>query len=727
MIRAVAANGANRAARRPFPLRQTFHPMKTRFLSAALAAMLFPSAAMAAPGFIRAVFSHPGSGYDGTSDIWTADGTTVVLQPDVYSYTTPEETTYAYAAYMWCEADTDYVFRGRYDDNLTVKIDNAMVIAKDKTECSGRIGMVSFSESAWHKIEVRCSNNKGSGGANSSWAFAGVWMKKGTSGTFEKLSDPGDGSLFRTDEPDGYEDHVIDVPDSNFTFSLNEDCASVTLIGATDDAKNLVVPESHMGLPVTTIGNGAFQNHTTLQRVVLPETVTSIGDSAFKGCIALTSCNIPNGVTAIPEYCFNGCSKLRRIVLPAGLKTIGTSAFNGCSSLETVNFPEGLTSVGNAAFLSCSSLKEAILPDSMTSLGPSVFSGCSILVKAHLPNGLKAVPSSVFSYCSKLSEVNVPNGITSISGSAFWDCQSLREIVIPATVTSVGVDVFYGVQRVVFLGRPPAGLPKARVSTAVYPKEYGELWAAQIPVSQFGGFVKSDRAAVTIVSAEVRENDPTVLDVVYQVTSAKPTVKVRALAFEDGVRSFANVTRPETFVDNTAPADWDAVEANVEHTLSWKVSADFTTDLAKMKFEILAVEDGILPLELTTIPANGTNKAMEISWNLLTSAQVFDALLWLYADKTEGLTLTNGVLKNGDVQVASGATPTISTEKWVSGQGYVYSYPAEEFVFSKMGFAMLTGDALAYANELSRLGLIPGSHRDGDGIRQYAYRWIDGE
>ena len=694
--------------------------MKTRFLSAALAAMLIPAAAMAAPGFVRAVFSHPGSGYDGESDIWTADGTTVVLQPDVYSFTTPEETTYAYAAYMWCEADAVYFFRGQYDDYFSVKLDNKMVVAKNSSDCREGSGVVVFPDSAWHKIEIRCSNNKGNGGANSSWAYAGVWMKKGASGTFAKLADPGDGTLFRTDEPEGY----VSV-ESDFRFAPNSDGESVTLVWATDEAKNIVVPETYAGLPVTAIGGSVFQNHTTLQRVVLPETVTSIGGSAFQGCIALTSCNIPSGVTDIPGSCFSGCSKLRRIVLPAGLKSIGDSAFYGCSSLETVNFPEGLTSVGNNAFDGCSRLKEAILPNSVTWLGSYVFHCCSSLIRAHLPSGLKTVYDGVFWQCGNLTDISIPDGVTEFTYGVFYMCSSLREIVVPATVTSVGSSTFYGVQRVVFLGRPPAGIPNARISTAVYPKEYGELWAAQIPVSTFGGFVKPDRAVVTIVSAEVRENDPTVLDVVYKVTSAKPTVKVRALAFEDGIRSFANVTRPETFVDNTAPADWDAVAANVEHTLSWKVSADFTTDLAKMKFEILAVEDGILPLELTTVPANGTNKAMELSWNLLTSAQVFDALLWLYADKDEGLTLTDGVLKNGDVQVASGTSPTIrvlTSQQYVNNNWvYTYSYPAEDYIFAKMGFSRLSGDELTYANGLTRLGLSP------DGIRQYAYRWIEGE
>ncbi len=514
-----------------------------------------------------------------------------------------------------------------------------------------------------------------------------------------------------------------------YTFTVSGNAATITATD-TGDAKVVNIPGTLGGMTVTTLQGAVFQNNTTIQRVVLPETVTNLGSSSFSGCIALTSCNIPSGVTEIPQSCFYGCANLRRIVLPTGLKGIGSSAFAGCSSLEQVDFPEGLTSVGRFAFENCSRLKEAILPDSVTSVGSYAFQQCSSLVKAHLPSGLTTIPDLLFYYCGELSEVNIPNGVTSISSHAFYACRSLRELVVPAAVTSVGDYAFSSVQRVVFLGRPPAGLPNAYVSTAVYPKEYGELWAAQIPISQFGGFAKPDRAAVSILSAEVRENDPTVLDVVYKVTSAKPTVKVRALAFEDGVRSFANVTRVETLIDGTEANVGDAVAANVEHTLSWKVSTDLTTDLAQMKLEVLAVEDGILPLELTTIPANGTNLAMELSWNLLTESQVFDALLWLYADKDPGLTLEDGVLKHGGTKLAEGSTVYQWGEyRYWDGTGSYYPKyfsNAAGYVFSKMGFSKLEGDALNYANDLTRLGLVP-NKGSSNTFCEYAYRWIEAE
>lgn len=508
-----------------------------------------------------------------------------------------------------------------------------------------------------------------------------------------------------------------------YTYSVSGGKATITSVEGFE--KTVVIPSTLGGYTVTTLQGGAFLNNTTVQRVSIPETVTTMTYlgypnymGVFKGCISLNTCNIPSGVTAIPNYCFSGCTRLHGVVLPAGLKIIGDYAFYNCSSLDKIDFPEGLTSVGCEAFYGCSSLKEAILPDSVTSLDSFAFQCCSSLVKAHVPSGLKTIPGGLFYDCGNLAEVNIPSGVTSIEYDAFYWCQSLRELVVPATVTSVGSGAFANVQRVVFLGRPPAGLPNASVWTAVYPKEYGELWQAQLSLAQTGGFVKENMPSVKVISATVRENDPTIMDIVYKVTSTKPTVKVRAIAFEDGIRSFANIARVETLVDGTAANVGDNVAANVEHTISWNVAADLKTDLANIVVEVLAIEDGILPLELTTIPANGTNKAMELSWNLLTERQIIDALFWLYADKDPGLTLTGGVLKNGNTTLVSGGYLYQTYSGWPD---YTYNYYAPAYVFSKMGFSTLTSDTLAYANSMTRMGLAP------EGIRQYAYRWIEAE
>lgn len=249
--------------------------------------------------------------------------------------------------------------------------------------------------------------------------------------------------------------------------------------------------------------------------------------------------------------------------------------------------------------------------------------------------------------------------------------------------------------------------------TIVMPRNCAQGYAKGMNVPLFGGYIDAaNQSHAKVISSSIRENDPTVMDVVYKVISDKPTVKIRALAFEDGERSFANMIRPETFVDGTAPIDWDAVEANVEHTLSWKVSGDWATRLAKVKFEILTCEGDLLPLELMTIPASDKYGKMKISWNALSADQVNGALMWLYADKTQGLTLENGILKYDGKVLFDRAD----------------FHDRMEFIFRKMGFdGALSGEMLEYVNDETRLQLgwdggFGLAHYYPFRVNQYAYK-----
>lgn len=508
------------------------------------------------------------------------------------------------------------------------------------------------------------------------------------------------------------------------TYEYTISGGNATITKAIGNDKVVVIPSELGGATVSRIGAGAFQGNTSIVKVTIPDTVIALdggeGKGVFSDCSALSSCNIPSGVTVMPKYCFFRCSKLRSIKLPNGVVAIEDCAFEWCSSLGAINFPDGLTSIGEKAFEGCSNLTSVWMPDSVTSVGSSCFSYCYSLETAHLSSRITVIPEKMFYSTPALKSVNIPDGVTSIGESAFDTTALLnpvfKEITVPASVISIGDVAFGGVSRVVFLGKPPEGLQgnPGIWGIVVYPREYGAQYQKYFLMDRTGGYVNPDKPVVTIVSSGVREKDPTVLDVVYKVACTKSTVKVRALAFEDGLRSFAKVTRPESFIEGTAENVGDEITANEEHTLSWRVSDDFKTDLAKMRFEVLATSEDLLPLELMTIPANGSNKAMEVSWNALSKDQFFDALMWLYAVKTEGLTLENGVLKNGTTELASG------TELCVDAGNH---YVAVPYVFSRMGYSVLKDDALKYANEMTRLGLVPGGTYDS--IQQYAYRWIE--
>ena len=60
-------------------------------------------------------------------------------------------------------------------------------------------------------------------------------------------------------------------------------------------------------LKVTSIGDGAFYDCSSLASVTIPNSVTRIGESAFRYCSSLQSVTIPNSVTSIGRFTFSSC------------------------------------------------------------------------------------------------------------------------------------------------------------------------------------------------------------------------------------------------------------------------------------------------------------------------------------------------------------------------------------------------------------------------------------
>ncbi len=214
---------------------------------------------------------------------------------------------------------------------------------------------------------------------------------------------------------------------------------------------------------VTSIGNYAFYNCSSLTSVTIGNSVTSIGDWAFRGCSSLTSVTIPNSVTSIEMAAFYGCSGLTSVTIPNSVTSIGDGAFYDCSSLTSVTIPNSVTSIGWGAFSGCSGLTSVTIPNSVTSIGRDAFYGCSslpvvdnlryadtYLVEAvdktlssyTIKNGTKWIGYMAFSGCSGLTSVTIGNSVTSIGDYAFFSCSSLTSVTIGNSVTSIGEAVF---------------------------------------------------------------------------------------------------------------------------------------------------------------------------------------------------------------------------------------------------------------------------------------------
>ena len=141
------------------------------------------------------------------------------------------------------------------------------------------------------------------------------------------------------------------------------------------------------------------------ENFIIPDSVTSIGDSAFEDCSSLQSVTIPNSVTRIGDNAFNDCKSLQSVTIPDSVTSIGDSAFVYCSSLQSVNIPDSVTSIGDSAFSVCLSLHSVTIPNSVTRIGDSAFSWCSSLHSVTIPNSVTRIGDSAFSHCSSLQSI----------------------------------------------------------------------------------------------------------------------------------------------------------------------------------------------------------------------------------------------------------------------------------------------------------------------------------
>jgi len=199
-----------------------------------------------------------------------------------------------------------------------------------------------------------------------------------------------------------------------------------------------------IGNSVTSIGNDAFKNCTSLTSVTIGNSVTSIEYEAFSNCSSLTSVTIGNSVTKIGYEAFSDCSSLTSVTIGNSVTSIGSYAFSGCSSLTSVTIGNSVTSIGQNAFKGCSSLTSVTIGKGVTSIGDRAFYGCTgeLTVNCNIPSASKDEYGAF--YGSEFTKVTIGNSVTSIGDYAFNYCSSLTSVTIGNRVTKIGKYAFYG-------------------------------------------------------------------------------------------------------------------------------------------------------------------------------------------------------------------------------------------------------------------------------------------
>lgn len=164
-------------------------------------------------------------------------------------------------------------------------------------------------------------------------------------------------------------------------YTLSSDGLSYSVTGyfnitATDE---VVIPSTYNDLPVTSIGDWAFGNCSSLTSIIIGNNVTSIGECAFKGCKSLKNVNIPNSVETIKGSAFHSCESLTSITIPDSVNYIGWYLFERCINLTSVTLSDSITRLSGHMFKDCVNLKSIIIPDSVTRIEDLAFSNCRSL------------------------------------------------------------------------------------------------------------------------------------------------------------------------------------------------------------------------------------------------------------------------------------------------------------------------------------------------------------
>lgn len=242
-----------------------------------------------------------------------------------------------------------------------------------------------------------------------------------------------------------------------------DDDGNITITGFKSKAKSLTIPAEIDGKPVTAIGEAAFQENTTLEKIVIPEGVESIGDMAFYACENLSDITIPSTVQDFGMMAFIESAWLNNKVadnhyvvvndvlvsanyivgtatVPDGVKRIGSGAFAG-ALVFSVKIPDSVTQIDTGAFMLCMALYRITIPASVESIGDAAFSMCLSLESVDIKPGVKTIGEAAF-VATSLKAVKIPESVESVGNSAFSLCDSLKTVIISKSVKTIGTEAF---------------------------------------------------------------------------------------------------------------------------------------------------------------------------------------------------------------------------------------------------------------------------------------------
>ena len=270
--------------------------------------------------------------------------------------------------------------------------------------------------------------------------------------------------------------------DCEADFSYEIARGEATLIKYLGNEKNVVIPDTLGGCPVTYVEDGAFAGATKLRTLFVPRSVTYIGICWYVFAESVPSVltirgytnsyarsyatdegiefepvdgtvksgryyyAVQNGeatiygiddrstinfvtpktlggypVTAIAPHAFDN-AWVKSLTISEGVKTIGEGA---CQYMfaEAVSLPDSLEVIGDSAFEECEGLEGEDMPKNLQYIGDSAFLSSSLSGEIHIPVGVEYIGACAFIWNNKLITAYIESDDVRIGAGAFgeWD------------------------------------------------------------------------------------------------------------------------------------------------------------------------------------------------------------------------------------------------------------------------------------------------------------------
>ena len=153
---------------------------------------------------------------------------------------------------------------------------------------------------------------------------------------------------------------------------------------------------------VVSIGECAFWRCTSLEKIVIPTTCVEASNIFYAGTEPIKYAEAPafvfnkipkehletavinSGTEILPET-FKNCSTLQSVIIPNTIKVIGADAFNGCTQISELTIPDSVFTIGSGALKNLSNMQKLVIGKGITTVEKGMLYGASSLEDITIP------------------------------------------------------------------------------------------------------------------------------------------------------------------------------------------------------------------------------------------------------------------------------------------------------------------------------------------------------